>query len=167
MASDAIPHSSLPAAQDPLAQGTRIWKADACLCLFFTHSCCFMVFFVVEGSAGSRSNLPALGKEMYPLVFLALVGNAALLPPACWKGRASPNSPGDGEVLTVSKLCLAAPLGCAVRAASGGLPAATNLGNWQKTCCYPSRDGFCPHSIVVCPLRAELERLLIFPSFTL
>lgn len=67
-----------------------------------------MVFFVVEGSAGSRNNLPALGKEMYPLAFLAPVGNALLLPPACWRGRASPNSPGDGEVLAVSKPCLAA-----------------------------------------------------------
>lgn len=67
-----------------------------------------MVFFVVEGSAGSRNNLPALGKEMYPLAFLAPVGNALLLPPACWRGRASPNSPGDGEVLVVSKPCLAA-----------------------------------------------------------
>lgn len=38
-----------------------------------------MVFFVVEGSAGSRNNLPALGKEMYPLAFLALAGSALLL----------------------------------------------------------------------------------------
>lgn len=63
-----------------------------------------MVFFVVEGSAGSRNNLPALGKEMYPLAFLATVGNALFLPPPCWRGRASPNSPGDSGVLTASKL---------------------------------------------------------------
>lgn len=69
----------LPADWAPLAPGTGIRKADACLCLFFTHSCCFMVFFVVEGSAGSRNNLPALGKEMYPLAFLALAGSALLL----------------------------------------------------------------------------------------
>jgi len=167
MAPDATPHSSLPAAQAPLAQGTGIRKADACLCLFFTHSCCFMVFFVVKGSAGSRSNLPALGKEMYPLAFLALVGNAPLLPPACWRGRASPNSPEDGKELSVSKLCLAAPLGCAVRSAPGGSPAATRLGSWQEMYCCPSWNGFCPRSIVVCSPGAELERLLVFPQLML
>lgn len=144
MAPDATPHSSLPAAQAPLAQGTGIRKADACLCLFFTHSCCFMVFFVVEGSAGSRSNLPALGKEMYPLAFLALVGNAPLLPPACWRGRASPNSPEDGKELAVSKLCLAAPLGCAVRSAPGGSPAATDLEIGRKCTAAPVGMGSAP-----------------------
>lgn len=66
-----------------------------------------MVFFVVEGSAGSRNNLPALGKEMYPLAFLAPVGNALLFSPPCQRGRASPNSPRDSGLLAASKLCLA------------------------------------------------------------
>lgn len=76
-----------------------------------------MVFFVVEGSAGSRNNLPALGQNMYPLVFLAAIGNAVFLPPPCWRGRASPNSPGDSGELTASKLGIwqdqAPPLGYA------------------------------------------------------
>lgn len=97
----------LPAARALLAQGTGIRKADACLCLFFTHSCCFMVFFVVEGSAGSRNNLPALGKELYPLAFLAPVGNALLFSSLCQRGRASPNGPRDSGLLAASNLYLA------------------------------------------------------------
>lgn len=144
----------LPAARAPLARGTGIRKADACLCLFFTHSCCFMVFFVVEGSAGSRNNLPALGKEMYPLDFLAPVGNALLLPPPCWRGRASPNSPRDSRALAASKSCLAesdttSGLHCQSSSwwvTSSHEPGKPRLGNWQQRCCYSNKEGFCPQN---------------------
>lgn len=146
-----------PAAWAPLAWGTGIRKADACLCLFFTHSCCFMVFFVVKGSAGSRNNLPALGKEMYPLAFLALAGNALLLPPPCRRGRASPNSPKVSRVLAASKLCLAdsdttSRLHCQSSCwlvTSSHKPGNPRLRNWLESHWYYSRQGFCPKSVVV------------------
>lgn len=129
-----------------------------------------MVFFVVEGSAGSRNNLPALGKEMYPLAFLAPVGNALLLPPPCWRGRASPNSPRDSRALAASKSCLAQtpPLGYTVRAALGGSPAATSLGNpgleiGRNGAATPIGKGSVPKTVVVCFLGVELRGGLVFP----
>ena len=140
-----------------------------CLCLFFTHSCCFMVFFVVKGSAGSRSNLPALGKETYPLAFLALFGNALLLPSPCQRGRASPNSPRDSRVLAASKLCLAesdTTSGLHSQSSSWWVtsshkPRNPRRGNWLESLCYPCKEGFCPKSIVVCFLGIELRGVLM------
>lgn len=134
-----------------------------------------MVFFVVEGSAGSRSNLPALGKEMYPLAFLAPVGNALLLPPPCRGGRASPNSPRDSGVLTAFKLCLAesdTTSGLCCRSSSWWVtsshePGNPRLGNWQERSCYPNKEGFCPRSVVVCFLGVELRGVLLFPLLVL
>lgn len=134
-----------------------------------------MVFFVVEGSAGSRNNLPALGKETYPLAFLAPVGNALLLPLLCWRGRASPNSPRDSRVLAASKLCLAesdTTSGLCCQSSSWWVtsshePGNPRLRNWQERCCYPNREGFCPKSVAVCFLGVELRVVLVFPLFVL
>lgn len=89
-----------------------------------------MVFFVVEGSAGSRNNLPALGKETYPLVFLALIGNALLLPPPCQTAAGTADCSLHPNCVWQDQT---PPLGYAVRTALGGSLTDTSLGNlvWE------------------------------------